>query len=96
MNNGKKIPSLVAFYKLFLSVVKVTILTGIFWWLLDAPSATLGLTPSVFNKRKVLTWYMYQASFIDMGFVVQHLFVAAENFVSGCFWVVFCSEPTQM
>ena len=34
------------------------------------PSPALWFTPSVFGKWKVLRWYIYQASFIYIGFVV--------------------------
>ena len=65
-----KIPSLIAFYKLFLSDIKVNILINSRHFLmvyLDVPLPPfVRFTSSVFNKWKVLRWYIYWASFIDM------------------------------
>ena len=68
LNTGK-ILSLIAFYKLFLSDIKIKVLinswhffNGFFY----VSSATSRLTPSVFSKWKVLRWDTYWENFSDI------------------------------
>ena len=54
-----KIPSFIAFYKLFLSEIKIKLLINSWHFLmifLDVPSVALRLSPSVFSKWKMLRY----------------------------------------
>ena len=77
-----KIHSLIAFYKLFLSQIKVKILINsrhLLMVFLDVPS--FWLTPSLFNKWKVLRWFKF-----------SNIFVPVVTVILSCFWVVFWPE----
>ena len=67
---------------------------------LDVPSAVLWLTRSIFRKWKVLRWYTYRASFVDIGSVVLELnfqmFSQQQTVILGCFWVTFWPELPKM
>ena len=57
-------------------------------------SVALRLTPSLFNKWKMLRWYTYQASFIDIESAVFSLqiFIPREAVILGHLWVDFGPE----
>ena len=68
ISKTSKIPSLIAFYKLFLIDIKIKILINSWHFLMvyvDVPSANRRLIPSIFSKWKVLRWYTCRASFSD-------------------------------
>ena len=74
-----KIRSLIAFYKLFLSHIKVKILINSWHFLIIFSDVlSLWLTPSVFNKWKALRWFKF-----------SNVFVPLETVTLSCFWVVF-------
>ena len=93
-----KIPILTAFYKLFLSDIKVNILINfwhfyMFFWMYPL-LPLVWLTCSVFSEWKVLRWYTYWASFTDMEsadlqFKFSNVFVLGPTVFLRCFWVGF-------
>ena len=77
-----KIRSVIAFYKLFLSHIKVKILINSWHFLMVFSDVlSLWLTPSVFNKWKALRWFKF-----------SNVFVPLETVTLSCFWVVFWPE----
>ena len=97
-----KIPSLTAFYKLFLTDIKVKILTTFWCFLMDfwmcpvSPSPPLRLTSSVFSKWKVARWCIW-ASFNDiesvaLRFSIFKCFCSFKLSFLGCFPVFFWPE----
>ena len=71
-----KIPSLKAFYKLFLSDIKVKTLINswhIFMLFFGCALCCPLIDTINFQKWKVLRWYTYRASFVDIGSVVLEL-----------------------
>ena len=81
---------------IFLRDVKVKILINswhFFKFCLDVPSVALRLTPSVFSKWKMLSWYTYQATFLDIesSFRVLNFYTRRKCYFTlllGQFWAI--------